>query len=163
MLERHCTRGRALLVAGLLAACLAAPQAEAQSVTAGYRIALSRFGGDATLPADLGFLCFWDDGVWTLTDYLDAGYFVAVGKKTYLLGGVEGEEHLSMVFKKRKGDLVLGSPANSTELPGQDVLIVAAARLARNDTGCVSRQSTTGARLISAAVFGERGAPRPSR
>jgi hypothetical protein len=163
MLKRHCTQGRGLFLAALMATSIVAPQAEAQSVTAGYSLALSRFGGDATLPNDLGFLCFWDDGIWTLTDYLDVGYFVSVGKKTYLIGGVEGEEVLSMVFKKRKGDLVLGSPVNSTELVGQDVIIVAAAKLKPTIAGCVARQTNSGKSLLSEATFGERAAPRNAR
>ncbi|NKB89006.1 MAG: hypothetical protein GKS06_12395 [Acidobacteria bacterium] len=153
MLDRHCTRRRGLYLAILaLAILVAAPSADAQTVIEGYQVTLSRFGGDATLPPNLGFLCFWDDGIWTMTDYIDAGYFVWVGRKTYLIGGVEGEEHMSMVFRKRKGDLVLGAPANSTELPGQDVLIVAAAKLTRRDAGCVSRTARTSATLLSKAT-----------
>ena len=118
----------------------------------GYRVSLSRFGGDGTLPADLGFLCLWDDGIWTFTDYIDVGFWVGVGRKTYLEGGVEGEEHMSMAFKGRRGDLILGSPANSTELSGQDVLIVATAKWRREDAGCVSRQARGGQRLLDAVV-----------
>ena len=161
MLDRHCTCWRGVCLALFAAVVLvAAPQAEAQSVIEGYQVTLSRFGGDAELPRNLGFLCFWDDGIWTMSDYIDAGYFVWVGKKTYLLGGVEGEEHLSMVFKKKKGDLVLGAPANSTELPGQDVLIVTSAKLKRRDAGCVSRAPQRSVSLLSQATFDGGTEPR---
>ena len=107
MFERHCTRGSSALIAGLLAACvlasgLVADAVEAQTVIEGYRVTLSRFGGDATLPRDIGFVCLWDDGIWTMTDFIDIGYFVIVGNKTYLLGGVEGEEHLSWCSKSAR-------------------------------------------------------------
>lgn len=168
MFERHCTRSRRVLIAGLLAACLLgsgllADTVEAQTVIDGYRVTLSRFGGDGTLPKNLGFVCLWDDGIWTMTDYIDVGYFVIVGNKTYLLGGVEGEEHLSMVFKKRKGDLVLGAPANATELPGQDLLIVASARWQRRDLGCTSRAARTTNSLLSTATPRASRTPRPER
>jgi len=151
------------LAACLLASCLLAGAANAQSVLEGYSVTLNRFGGDGTLPADLGFICFWDDGIWTMTDYIDVGYFVLVGNKTYLLGGVEGEEHLSMVFRRRRGDLVLGAPANATELPGQDVLIVASAKWRRRDLGCTSRAARTTKTLLSTATLGASRALRPQR
>jgi len=158
------TRGRrwfvaAIVVCALAAVGVAAP-AEAQSVIDGYRVSLSRFGGDGTLPKDLGFLCLWDDGVWTLSDYIDIGFFVEVGKKIYLLGGVEGVEHLSMVFKKSKGDLTLGTPANETELPGQDVLIVAGAKRRRQLSGCTSREPRSRRSLLSVLKLAEDLAPR---
>ncbi len=168
MSERHCTHSRSALFVGALAICLLAGSllagsTEAQTVIEGYSVTLSRFGGDGTLPTDLGFVCLWDDGIWTMTDYIDVGYFVFVGNKTYLLGGVEGEEHLSMVFKKRKGDLILGGPANSTELPGQDLLIVASARWQRRDRGCTSRVARTANALLSTAKLRASRAPRPER
>jgi hypothetical protein len=168
MLERHCTRGRSVLTVAALAACLLvgsfpAGIAEAQTVSEGYSVTLSRFGGDGTLPKDLGFVCLWDDGIWTMTDYIDVGYFFIVGNKTYLLGGVEGEEHLSMVFKRRKGDLILGGPANSTELPGQDLLIVATAKWQRRDLGCTSREARTANTLLSTATLGASRTLRPER
>jgi len=158
MFERHCALGRCVLGAGALAACLLASTliagaAEAQTVIEGYRVTLSRWGGDGTLPANLGFVCLWSDGIWTMTDYGDVGYFVFVGNKTYLLGGVEGKEHLSMVFKKRKGDLVLGAPATATDLPGKDLLIVASAKWQRRDIGCTSRSSRRPDALLSAATL----------
>jgi hypothetical protein len=168
MFERHCTRGSSAFIAGLLAACvlasgLVADAVEAQTVIEGYRVTLSRFGGDATLPRDIGFVCLWDDGIWIMTDFINIGYFVIVGNKTYLLGGVEGEEHLSLVFKKRKGDLVLGAPANATELPGQDVLIVASTRWQRRDLGCTSRAARTINSLLSTATMRASRAPRTER
>lgn len=161
MSERHCTHSRSALV-GALAICLLvgsllAGSTEAQTVIEGYRVTLSRFGGDGTLPTDLGLVCLWDDGIWTMTDYIDVGYFVFVGNKTYLLGGVEGEEHLSMVFKRRKGNLILGGPANATELPGQDLLIVASAKWQRRDLGCTSRAARgTNALLANAKLRATR-------
>ena len=141
----------ALLLAPMILGLSVSGIAQSQALVSGHALTLSKFGGDATLPRDIGTVCLWDDGIVTFTGFSDTGWWFKVGKKTYVVAGVVEEETVQLNFRK-KGDFLLASPVNGEDLVGADLIIVATLKTKRNDAACVARQTRTGLSLRDLAV-----------